>query len=76
MGTFVRAMFSRTRVPAVSGLLAVVQEVEMATGVLVKELSKTMMEPVSTLPLPAVMSMPTPQLLMERPEYVQPQFHR
>lgn len=67
-GTFVRAMFSRTRVPAVSGVLAVVQEVKMATGVLVKELSKTMMEPVSTLPLPAVMSMPTPQLLMERPE--------
>lgn len=62
--------------PAVSGVLVVVHVVEMATGVLVKELSKTVMEPVSTLPLPAVMSMPMPQLLIERPEYVQPQFQR
>lgn len=62
--------------PAVSGVLVVVQVVEIATGVLVKELSKTVREPVSTLPLPAVMSIPMPQLLIERPEYVQPQFHR
>ena len=61
-------MFSRTRVPEVSGVVVVVHVVEMATGVLVKELSKTVTEPVSILPLPAVMSMPMPQLLMDRPE--------
>lgn len=68
MGVLVRAMFSRTREPAVAGLEVVVQAVRMATGTLVKELSRRVTEPVSILEEPpAEMSMPTWQLLMDRP---------
>ena len=74
-GTLLTWMFSRTKLPAVGGLEFVVQAVLIAMGTLVKLLSKTVMEPVSTLlGPPAEMSMPTWQLLIERPWYVHPQF--
>jgi hypothetical protein len=48
----------------------------MPTGVFVIVLSRTVIEPVViALEPPAVMSIPTWQLLIERPEYVQPQSH-
>lgn len=73
-GTLVRATFSMTRLPAVAGLDEVVHTDLIPMGVLVMELSSRVTEPTFwLLEPPAVMSMPTPQLLMERPEYVQPQ---
>lgn len=58
-----------------AGLEVVVQAVRIATGTLVKVLSKRVMEPTSILlEPPAERSMPIWQLLMERPWYVQPQF--
>ena len=68
MGTLRREMFSRTREAAVGGCEEGVQPVLMAMGVLVKALSRRVMEPTARAEgPPAVRSMPTPQLLMDRP---------
>jgi hypothetical protein len=74
-GTLFKATFSRARLPPVAGVLPLdAQALTIPTGVLVKELSMSVTEPISSLLVPpAERSIPTPQLLMERPEYVQPQ---
>lgn len=75
-GTFCRATFSRTTLPAVAGREDEDQAVTMPTGVLAIVLSISVSEPTSCLPLLlADTSIPFPQLLIWRPMYVHPQFH-
>jgi hypothetical protein len=68
MGTFVKVTVSRAKLPDVFGRELAFLEVEIPTGVLVKELSMTTTEPTSCAEDPPLdISIPIWQLLIERP---------